>query len=311
MKKLMVIIGCAAVAALGAVAGTTNQVAVADVAKSGEAALARAEREAQRRQLNDIQDKLNNVREMRAAACAEGNTTVDELLDIYSDQTGKTLLRDPSVRNAPIKFKVSEKQKLAKEEYIAALEAVLEMNGVHLEPDGDKIVHVFPGRDAKNKGVPLIETPQRLEERGRIVSMMIPFKNIGVDEGMKALEGLKSCSGMFCVYERTNAILVTDVDKNINRMLAIAKTLDVATPVTESCFVRQIKHGRAQDIMKGLLVVSENSEANAKSARGMIRGKVIIHADERTNKLIILTSKPNMDFFDKVIAELDVEVETP
>ena len=41
--------------------------------------------------------------------------------------------------------------------------------------------------------------------------------------------------------------------------------------------------------------------------RGMIRGKVLILADERSNKLIVITAKTNMDFFDKVIETLDVE----
>ena len=41
--------------------------------------------------------------------------------------------------------------------------------------------------------------------------------------------------------------------------------------------------------------------------RGMIRGKVLIMADERSNKLVVVTAKTNMDFFDKVIQELDVE----
>ena len=41
--------------------------------------------------------------------------------------------------------------------------------------------------------------------------------------------------------------------------------------------------------------------------RGMIRGKVLILADERSNKLIVITSKTNMDFFNKIIKTLDVE----
>ena len=41
--------------------------------------------------------------------------------------------------------------------------------------------------------------------------------------------------------------------------------------------------------------------------RAMIRGKVLIVADERSNKLIIITAKTNIDFFDKVIKSLDVE----
>ena len=41
--------------------------------------------------------------------------------------------------------------------------------------------------------------------------------------------------------------------------------------------------------------------------RGVIRGKVQIIADERTNMLIIITRPSNMAFFDKIIEALDVE----
>ena len=41
--------------------------------------------------------------------------------------------------------------------------------------------------------------------------------------------------------------------------------------------------------------------------RGMIRGRVLIVPDQRSNKLIIVTNKSNMDFFMKVIEALDVE----
>ncbi len=42
------------------------------------------------------------------------------------------------------------------------------------------------------------------------------------------------------------------------------------------------------------------------AARGIIRGKVTIVADERTNMLFILTRPENMVFFDKMIEELDI-----
>ena len=41
--------------------------------------------------------------------------------------------------------------------------------------------------------------------------------------------------------------------------------------------------------------------------RGMIRGKVQIISDERSNQLIIITRNENMNFFDKIITVLDVE----
>lgn len=44
--------------------------------------------------------------------------------------------------------------------------------------------------------------------------------------------------------------------------------------------------------------------------RGVIRGKVQIVADDRTNLLIFITRPENMKFFDKIIDVLDVEVQT-
>ncbi len=44
--------------------------------------------------------------------------------------------------------------------------------------------------------------------------------------------------------------------------------------------------------------------------RGIIRGKVQIIADERTNLLIFITRPDNMKFFDKIIDVLDVQVQT-
>jgi type II secretory pathway component GspD/PulD (secretin) len=144
-------------------------------------------------------------------------------------------------------------------------------------------------------------------------------------------------------------------------MVEIAKTIDVATPVLEDVFVRQIKNAAANDIKTALETIVQESQkeleksgkapaqntaqpyrpwfnrpnggpgsllrrtpdANNQPApaannasvvmavsdadRGMIRGKVLILADERSNKLIIITQKSNMDFFDKVIEQLDVE----
>lgn len=53
---------------------------------------------------------------------------------------------------------------------------------------------------------------------------------------------------------------------------------------------------------------AEFQYANISDAdRGLIRGKVVIIADERSNKLIFITSKENYDFFERVIKDLDVE----
>ena len=174
-------------------------------------------------------------------------------------------------------------------------------------------------------------------EKGRVVSQLIRLNYITADEAQKSVEAFKDPNGLFHVLERINAILVTDTQENINRMLEIIKELDVPKPVLEDVFERQIKYAKATDIKTYLeTIVTEPPQpirllnlnnrpglnkpgsppstpnavltANVSDAdRGMIRGKVLIVADDRSNKLIIITAKTNMGFFDKVISALDVE----
>ena len=287
---------------------------------------------------------------------------VDIVLQTYSEQTDKTILKDPEAPSPTITLKTREGQKLTKEEYLHAIEVVLEMNGIHLEPYGEKFIRALPRKDVRKKGIPLVSPDTKLRETEKVVSMWIPFKNIATDEAQKALEGFKSNSGILLVFERTNTILVTDTEQNINRMLEVARAIDVASPVMENVFVEQIKNANANDIKQALEAIVQESqkeqekngkgvnnavnqqnasslarpagpggrllgnrpgqqnqqaaqpEANASlvtsvsdADRGMIRGKVLILSDERSNKLIIVTQKANMDFFRKVIEQLDVE----
>ena len=286
---------------------------------------------------------------------------VDIVFQAYGEQLDKTILRDPAVPNATITLKSREGQKLTKEEYIEAIEVVLEMNGIHLEPYGEKFMRAVPRGKVRKEGIPLYmdiaDVPEDAKD-GRVISVMLPFKSIATDEAQKALEGLKSDTGVLNVFERTNAILVTDTWQNIKRMEEIAKAIDISSPVLEQVFVYQVENASANDIKTALeQIVQEsqkeqekngrgvqnNSNANnnfirptslggnrllggnrnnqpeapkpaeslvtamSDADRGMIRGKVLILADDRSNKLVIITSKSNYDFFEKVIKQLDVE----
>ncbi len=296
-------------------------------------------------------------------ALAFNQTPLELVLEAYATEVGKTVIPAPDLPKATITLRSLEGQVLSKDEYLFAIEHVLTMNGVVLENRGEKFIRALARKTVRTQGIPLLMSHHGLlPEKGRVVSQMITFKNIGVTEAQKALEGFKDPNGLFQVFERTNAILVTDTQENINRMLEVAATIDVATPVLEDVFVRQVKFALANDIKTALetIVTESQKESQAKevgpkssgapgfgsrqpspigsrllnlnnrrgqppapevkanetmtaaiddAARGMIRGKVLILADERSNKLIVITMKSNMDFFDKVIETLDVETE--
>ncbi len=280
------------------------------------------------------------------------------VLAAYAEQANKTIIPAPDLPKATITLKSLEGQEFTKEEYLTAIEAKLVMEGVVLEPFGEKFLRAFPRKTIRTSGIKtkMIVDKNGLKETGKIVSQLIRFQHIPVDEAQKAIEGFKDPNGLFQVFERNNSILVTDTEENVNRMLEIVKELDVATPVLEEVFVREVKFALAADIKTALeTIVTESQKDDQKPSgpkqsgapgfgsapqptmlrnrllgrpqvetpqvvanktmtamvsdadRGMIRGKVLILADERSNKLIIITMKTNMDFFDRVIETLDVE----
>ena len=293
-------------------------------------------------------------------ALAFNQAPVDLVLEAYAAEVGKTIIPAPDLPKATITLRSLEGQTLSKKEYLEAIEVTLTMNGVVLEPRGEKFLRALPRKTVRTHGIALrMDDKGNLPEDGRVVSQMIVFKNIAVDEAQKALEGFKAPEGLFQIFERTNAILVTDTQENINRMLEVVRAIDIATPVIEDVFVRQVEYALATNIKEHLetIVTESQKDENPKKSgpkqsgapgfgssqpsarpsllnlrrpgsqpqppvntpnanliasvsdadRGMIRGKVLIVADERSNKLIIITNKSNMDFFDKVIKTLDVE----
>lgn len=296
------------------------------------------------------------------------NAPVDIILQAYAQETGKTLLMAPDAPKANITLKSQPDVELSKEEYIEAIEVVLSMNGVVLEPFGEKFVKVLARKTVRTDGIKiLMEGPEGGHpEKSRVVSQMIQLKSITVAEAQKALEGFKKPDGLFQIFERTNSILVTDTQENVNRMMEIVKFIDQPMVATEEVNVRIIRYAKAEDIKKRIeeLVAESQKQQQAKDEikanvsgapgitrtsgsaltttstrplppgltrlgappqaapsapnetlealvsdadRGMIRGKVQIIADERTNQLIFITRAENMAFFEKIIAVLDIE----
>jgi type II secretion system protein D len=294
------------------------------------------------------------------------NAPADIILQAYAQETGKTLLMAPDAPKANITLKSQPEVELTKEEYIEAIEVVLGMHGIDLEPFGEKFVKVLARKTIRTDGIPiLMEGPAGGHpEKSKMVSQMIQLKSIAVAEAQKALEGFKKPDGLFQIFERTNSILVTDTQENVNRMMEIVKFIDQPMIATEEVNVRTVRFAKAEDIKKRLeeLVAESQKQQQAKEEikanvsgapgitrtsssslttsrplppgltrlgstpqppkatpnetlealigdadRGMIRGKVQIIADERTNQLIIITRSENMMFFDRIITVLDIE----
>ena len=287
------------------------------------------------------------------------------VLGMYAVLTKKQPVVWPDVpKTTTITHKPNDDVELTKEESIWMLEQILSAHGIALEPIDEKFIKVLNKPTARVHGIPIIEThPESPHpENGQTISQMIILQHITAAEAQKALEGFRRPDGLFQVIERTNSILVTDTQENINRMLQVIKIIDQPIPVEEVPEIRIIRYAKAEDIKKRLEeFVAESQKQNQPkeeirlnatggpgvtrttptattpgrptppglvrppvtpapvtpletsvtliddASRGMIKGKVHIMADERTNQLIIITRPENMKFFDQIIQVLDIE----
>ena len=308
-------------------------------------------------QLKDIPKGTNGVPILNFE-----NAPLELVLMQYATLSEKVLLPAPNLPKVQITLS-SNGRELDKDSYLLAIEATLTMNGVVIEPFDKHFLRAFERKTVRTQGIRTLMnvSTNGLPEKGRVVSQLIRLEHMSAEDAQKAAEGFKDPNGLFQVFERNNAILVTDTQENVNRMLEIIKELDVPIPIQDETFERQIKFAKATDIKTYLeTIVTESQKENQKAGaapkssgspgfaktaappqptrllnlnrpglnkpepppstpnavltaaisdadRGMIRGKVLIVADERSNKLIIITAKTNMDFFDKVITALDVE----
>ena len=293
------------------------------------------------------------------------NAPIDLVLMQYASLSEKVLLPAPNLPKTQITL-TSNGRELDKESYLEAIEVALVMNGVVIEPFDEHFLRAFERKSVRTQGIRTLMnvSTNGLPEKGRVISQLIRLDHITAAEAQEALKGFMDEKGQFQVFERNNAILVTDTQENVNRMLEIIKELDVPNPVLEEVFVHEVKFAVASEIkarLEEIVTASEKdtqkSAASVKSSggpgfarptappqpnrllnlnnrpgmnkpeqpvstpnavltaaisdadRGMIRGKVLIVADDRSNKLIVITSKTNWNFFKRIIESLDVETE--
>ena len=289
------------------------------------------------------------------------NAPAELFLQIYSQVTHRTLLTSPDVPKVTMSLRSTDEENWSDAEYLQAIEQQLQLNGIGLIPVGERFVLVVPFKSIGQQGIEtFLDIPKggRHPEQGQIVRQILTPKNISAEEAQKVIESFKRPDGQIQYLERTNSLLVTDTQENVNRMIEILEFVDKPMPVLEEVNVYPIKYAKAADIKTALeefVAASREEEESARRTtaaprpsnslsggmrtgasrvlpgvtrpqaaqpepessigdalvsdadRGMIRGKVQIMADERSNQLIIVTRPSNMAFFERIIKVLDIE----
>jgi general secretion pathway protein D len=234
-----------------------------------------------------------------------GDITIDAALEMLERWSGRTVLRPTSLPATSLSFSLN--QKVTREEARQALETLLTLNGIAVTPLGTRFLKVTPLNVAHSEAPDFIEgSTLGLPPSGRIASKLYQLKFLRASEFAPQIAGLLNAgaSSAPVVFEKTNALLITDALSNLQRVETLLTQLD--QPALEGLAPKfyKVHNSTASGLVTKLQSLLSG---NATSAIGT---GTVYQADDRTNQVILLSDPRQHAFFDELIAALDIAGES-
>ena len=175
---------------------------------------------------------------------------VGQVLDIYSDLVGRTLIRGV-VPQASITLKTQSP--LTKTEAIEALQAVLALNGVALINIGDKFVKVLPPDQAGSSGGSLDSTDAaHLPEMGSYITHIVQLQHVKPSAMAPLIQPFGRLPNSISPFDDNGILVIRDYAENVKRMLEMIARIDISVPAEYISEVIPIRYAQADDIANAL-----------------------------------------------------------
>ena len=232
--------------------------------------------------------------------------TVAQVLDLMQRWTGKSILR-PAALPASV-YTLSLPASITRDEALLALETLLNLNGIAVIQQGDKFLKVVPNLVAKAESPQLIAgSVLSLPPSGRIASKIFTLKHANAQELVSQIaSSLNTTLASPPVYfGRNNALLITDSITNLQKIETLTMQIDrpqLDLVVTKSYV---LKNAMATDMVNKLTSMLRSPATVSGGAPFRLSTGTTFLADERTNRVLLMGSADQHDFFDKLIETLD------
>jgi len=261
--------------------------------------------------------------------------SIQTVIEYYAMLTHRSLIQAPNIAGS-VTFRSNTK--LTIDEAKAALESVFAINNIAVIPMGEKFLKVVQIATAKQEGIPFSGEGKVQLASDNVLTQVISLKYADVADVAAAIQPYMHAWGQLLQLPKSGCILLTESGANVNQMLEIIKYLDVPSALKMETRIYSLKHAKSADVTQRLQAIIQEAQqlntrtttptaaapapvagrpAQAAAASGgsagagdvMIEGKVIITADDRTNKIFIFSRLSNFTFFEKMITELDGKVD--
>ena len=231
--------------------------------------------------------------------------TVAQMLELLQRWTGKSVLR-PQALPANV-YTLSLPASITRDEALLAIETLLNLNGIAVIQQGDKFLKVVPNLVAKAESPTLLmESTLKLPPSGRIASKIFTLKHASGQEMVVQIAGMlnTTLASPPIYFARNNALLVTDSITNLQKVENLVLQLDRPQLDVIATKTYSLTNAVATDLVNKLTALLRTPAATGGAPFRLSTGTSFT-ADERTNRIILMGSADQHEFFDTLINTLD------
>ncbi|MBE9539938.1 MAG: type II secretion system secretin GspD, partial [Proteobacteria bacterium] len=225
-------------------------------------------------------------------------TDIQELIKFVSEATGTTIVVDPAVKG---KVKVVSAKPVSRSELYDLFLAILEVHGYTAVRSGG-IIRVIPSKDARSSPVS-VRDGSEIGDNDEYVTQVISLENISAAKLIPVLRPLVPQQAHMAAYAPSNAIIISDVSANINRIRSIIERMDKSA--VQKTDIVKLKYAVADDIVQ---MLDKLNKSEAKQS-GAAEPGVLLVADSRTNSVLVNGDEIERARISKLIAYLDTPLE--
>ncbi|HEX5066962.1 MAG TPA: type II secretion system secretin GspD [Myxococcota bacterium] len=275
---------------------------------------------------------LAGAQEPPAEAPADDLVSLDfndvELGDVIktiAKMTGRNFIYDDRVRG---RVTIVSPSPVPVEQAYAVFESVLQVKGFTTITTPGGAIKIVPVREAKESSVETVHSGAKPPDRDRYVTRLIPLHYIDSESIVNTLKPLVSKDAAMAAYPPTNTVILTESASNIRRLIAILESIDVETYKEELAVIR-VEYADAATLADQVSEIYGAEVTSTTAAPGQIqrpgrrqraaqagqqpesvavRAPVRIITDERTNSLLVLAPRAQLEEVRSLVAKLDVPV---
>jgi len=225
------------------------------------------------------------------------DTDIRELIQFVSDATGTTIVVDPVVKG---KVRVISSKPVSASELYELFLSVLDVHGYTAVRSGD-IVRVIPSKDARSAPLDVSDDRSNMTS-DEYMTQVIRLENISAAKLIPVLRPLVPQQAHMAAYAPSNAIIISDVSANIDKIRDIIERMDKSA--VQKTDIIKLRYAVAEDVVR---MLDQLNKSAAKQTGG--EQETLLVADARTNSVLVSGDELERARLRKLVNHLDTPLE--